>query len=261
MRKTLTTLSFLTVISSQLLAQKVEYKNNIITTDGKDVAKVLKIKDKESFGLTSTFELYSLSGTKLAIATIATDFAEARDDNSSFYYRFSFLPTKQVGIFTLGKLGAEKSFARLIGEGGIVVNDELSEEKINELIARKGRNPIASVEYNLVKRNTMFPISIKQGQIYQGNVLIGDFKDISSKRDFDTYEFSLPSGLVVAKVSFTGGNNAKNCSISTSKDRTTRNESIADAHTTKMVVLSPGEDRNFVVLKRIAGWLVNNKYL
>lgn len=250
-----------TLTLGQLYAQKIDYKNGLINVDGKDIARVVKIKDKATFGLTSTYELQSLSGEKLIVAAISTEFAESRNDNTSHYYRFSFLPANQVGIFSLGKLTTEKSFARLIGESGIVTNNTLDPEKVKELIARKSSNPIASVEYDLVSRNRMMPVMVRDGEVYQGNVLIGNFKDITGRSGTDTYEFSLPTGLIVAKVTFTGGNNAKNASVTTTKDKRTQTASIASPETTKMVILSPGEDRNFVVLKRIAGWLVSNKYL
>jgi len=66
----------------QASAQKIDYKNNVISVDGKDLAKVNRIK--KNFGLTSNFELYSLSGKKLITAEIATDFVAPDNDNSFF---------------------------------------------------------------------------------------------------------------------------------------------------------------------------------
>ena len=253
----------LLLITTSVLAQKVEYKNEMITADGKNIAKVNKIKDKETFGLTSTYELLNLKGEKLAIATISTEFAEQRNDNSNYYYRFSFLPTKQTGIFTLSKLGVEKAFARLMGEGGIIINDQLDAAKIDELIARKGRNPRVYTEYRLVKRYMSIPVTMRDSnRVFQGEH-IGNFKDISrenlTRGNADTYEISLPSGLIVAKVIFTGGENAQNFMVSTFKDNSTRNVSIPFNQTKGIIISS--RDRNESAIKRISIWLVSNGYL
>lgn len=246
-----------------LIAQKINYKSGILQVDEKDVAKVVKIKDKENYGLTSTYELYSLGGEKLALATIATDFKADRGDNTSYYYRVTFLTVNQVGIFSLSKLGPEKSFAKLIGEGGIVVNDQLDSRFVTELIARRGRTPVVQAEYVLIKRNRLFPIVFKDNDIYQDDVLIGQFKDISSRREFDTYEFSIVTGLVAARVNYTGGNGAKNFTVSTTESNSTQNISIKSNGMTygKLLLRSEGMDRNDIVLKRIAKWLVDEEYL
>lgn len=256
-------MAFMVLMAISVLAQKVEYKNGMISAEGKNLAKVNKIKDRENFGLTSTYELVNMKGAKLVIATISTEFAEDRNDNSNYYYRFSFLSTNQTGIFSLSKLGVEKGFARLMGESGIIVNDQLDADKIAELIARKGRTPKVTTEYKLVKRFMSHPVTMRDSnRIFQGDH-IGNFKDISqetSRRgDFDTYEISLPSGLIVAKVTFTGGANTQNFTVSTFKDNSTRNVSIPFQPIKGIVISS--RDRNEPAIKRISNWLVANKYL
>ena len=247
-------------ICSSAFSQKVDYKSNVISIDGKNIATVTKIKNKENFGLTSSFELNSLAGKKLIIATIATDFEPPRNDNSGLYYRFTFLTSGQVGIFGLSTLGPEKSFAKLIGESGIVVNDELDNAKVNEMIAVKGKNPRVKVVYNLVERNRMMNVRVKYSQVLQAEVVVGQFKDVSKGGGYDAYEFSLPSGLIVAKVSFTGGNSAKNCTITTFKDEQTQQVRLSGAYG-ELMVRSEGVDRNTNALEEISRWLVNNSYL
>lgn len=132
---------------------------------------------------------------------------------------------------------------------------------MKEFIARKSSNPVSSGEYELVSRNRMMPVMVRDGQVYQGNVLIGNFKNASSS-NADTYEFSLPTGLIVARVTFTGGNNAQNASVVLTKDKLSRTASIPSQGTYgKTILKSKGVDRNYIVLKRIADWLVTNKYL
>lgn len=260
MKKSLTIISLI-FLTSALYAQKTDYKDGIIhTEDGKELAKVVRIKDKENLGLTSTYELYSMSGEKLIIATVATDFAAERDDNSGYFYRFSFLTADEVGIFSLAKLGTEKAFAKLIGSGNFIIDGKVDTKKLDEFIATKSKNPKTVVEYNLVERNRMFFVNLKNGDIFQGkDIVVGRYKDITNSSNFDTYQFSLPDGLIVAEASFSGGNNAKNCRITTKKDNMTRMVSIATEGKVKMLMNS--DDRNFITIEKIAKWLVKNLYL
>lgn len=260
--KKLTGLFIAIMIAGPLMAQKVNYKSGLLQIDEKDIAKVVKIKDKENFGLTSTYELYSLAGEKLALATIATDFKSDRGDNANYYYRVTFLTVNQVGIFSLSKLGPEKSFAKLIGEGEIVVNDQLDPGLVTELIARRGRTPVIQTEYVIVNRNRFYNIVFKDNDIYQESILIGKFREISTRPEFDTYEFTIATGLVAARVSFTGSNAAVNFTVSTTKDNRTQNVAIKSKDTNvKLFARSEGMDRNDVVLKRITKWLVDQEYL
>jgi hypothetical protein len=248
------------LITSIVSAQKISYKSGVINVDGNDIAKVVKIKDKENLGFTSTFELYAMSGEKLIIAVIATDFVPDRNDNSGLYYRLTFLTTNQVGIFSLSKLWTEKSFVNLIGKSGIIKDDHLDAKMVNEMLALKSKNPEVSVEYHLVKRDRRFPISLKDGGLIdQGRVIIGNFKKVASQGNLDTYEFSLPEGLVVAKVSFVGGN-AKQFLITTYKDKSTANYTIdIDKQYGAMIISSI--DNHEESLIRVTKWLVKREYL
>jgi len=253
-------LAFLVLlIATAVSAQKVDYKSGSLSVDGKEIAKVVRIKDKASFGLTGTYELFSLSGEKLIIATIATDFVPNRHDNSGAYYRFTFLTTNQVGIFSLSSFGPEKSFAKLIGENNIIVDDHLDAKMVTEMIALKGSNPEVNIEYHLVQRDRQFPIFVRDGLVVQGNVTVGKLKNVSTQAELSTYEFSLPEGLVVAKVSFKGGN-AKNFLITTYKDKLTMNYTINIDAGDGAVILTSG-DMNETSLKRAAKWLIKNEYL
>ncbi|MES2107854.1 MAG: hypothetical protein V4577_03845 [Bacteroidota bacterium] len=239
-------------------AQKIEYKNNIINVDGKDIAKVNRIK--QNFGLTSNFDVYSLPGKKLIIATLATEFVPPNGDNSFFYYRLTFLTANQVGIFAVSRLGAEKSFAKLIGGAGIIENDDLVAEKVTEFIAYKSMNPQVAADYSTVRRSYIYPIVLKDDKsITQEDKLIGRFKDVSTSTDLDSYEFSLPNGLTVVKVSFTGGNNAQNFEVYTVKDKNRRIVPIPTKD--KVMLASEGPDRNYIALGRLLKWLVSKDYI
>lgn len=239
-------------------AQKIEYKNNIINVDGKDIAKVNRIK--QNFGLTSNFELFSLAGKKLIIAVIATDFVPPNNDNSFFYYRFTFLTADQVAIFPIAKLGAEKSFVNLIGSANIMSNDDLDPAMVKEFIATKSLNPKVAADYSVVRRSLIYPIVLNEDKtITQERKLVGRFKDVTTDANIDSYEFSLPNGLTVVKVSFTGGNNAQNFEVFTVKDNSRRVVPLPTKD--KVIIASTPSDRNEIALGRILKWMVSKEYL
>ncbi|MBA3971847.1 MAG: hypothetical protein H0X46_06820 [Bacteroidetes bacterium] len=241
-------------------AQKVEYKDDVISVDGSPVATVVSIKDKESMGLTSTFEVLSMTGEKMIIGAYAGELEQDKNNTMDQFYRVTFLTTNQGGIFPVSKLGAEKSFAKMIGKSGIIVNGALDAKMVQEFIAKKGKTPKVAVVYTLVARDKSWPISLKQDKTIEQVKTIGNFKDITVKdAGKDTYQFMLPSGAVVATVSFTGGNNAQTCEMYTHKD--TNKQIVAIPSSDKVDMLASSIDRNQLTLERITKWLVANQYL
>jgi hypothetical protein len=239
-------------------AQEVEYKKGIISVDGKEIAKV-EVK-KENFGLTKSFQVFSMTGTKLIIAVVATEFDQDKNDNSYLFYRLTFLQSNQSGIFKLAALGQEKSFAKLIGSSGIIVGESTSDDKVKEFIAIKGASPSIATDYSTVARNKAWPIELKEDKtIVQDGKIIGSFKPMGSSNGMDHYEFLLPSTVVVAKLSFAGGNNAQNFEAHTIKDSQKRMISIASKD--KVLASAVNIDKNQVTLKKLVKWLVDNQYL
>lgn len=247
--------------TTTLLAQKFEYKDGVLNIDGQDVAKIIKTKDTENLGLTSTFEVTSMSGEKLIIAAWAGEFEQDPNNNMDHFYRLTFLTANQIGIFSVSKLNTEKSFAKLLGKSGIFADGKLDDKKVQEFIAKKGKAPKIAVDYTLVNRNKSWPLNLTSDKtITQDSKVIGNFKDVSVKANgYDTYEFTLPSGVMIAKVTFTGGNNAQNCEMFTLKDNLKRIVPIASAD--KIEFSASSIDRNQWVLERIVKWLVANQYL
>lgn len=239
-------------------AQDVDYKKGLIVVDGQDYAK-LEVT-KQNFGLTKSFEVFSMSGQKLIIAVVATEFEQDKNDNSYLFYRLTFLTANQVGIFKIAALGQEKSFAKLIGTSGIIVKDKLDENKVKEFIASKSVTPRIAVDYTTVNRNRAWPIDIKQDHtIEQNSKTIGSFKNTGSSNGMDFYEIALPSGVTIAKFSFTGGNNAQNMEMFTAKDNLKRIVPITQAD--RILAADASIDKNQFTLKRIVKWLVDNQYL
>ncbi|HRN79715.1 MAG TPA: hypothetical protein PKY29_08765 [Ferruginibacter sp.] len=239
-------------------AQKVEIKKGIVMVDDQPYV-TLEVK-KQNFGLTKSFEVFSMGGKKLIIAAPATEFESDKNDNTYLFYRLTFLTSNQVGIFKVSSLGQEKSFAKLIGQSGIVTGDATDDNKVKEFIASKGASPSIAVDYTMVPRSRNWPISLKEDKtIEQNSKIIGQFKPTGTIREQDYYEFSLPSGVIVAKISFAGGNNAQNMEVFTAKDNLKRVVPMKDDH--KIIVADASIDKNQFMLRRVVKWLVDNQYL
>lgn len=249
---------FALLFSLMANAQKVDYKNGMIQVDGKDWAKMTV--EKRNFGLTKAFEVFSLSGKKIAIAAPATEFEQDKSDNSILFYRVTFLTADQVGIFRVQALGQEKSFAKLLGSSGIMVSDSIDREKVKEFIALRGASPTIKVDYTVVARSRTWPVRLQEDKnIEQEGKIIGSFTPRGTMNGMDNYEFLLPSGVSIAKVSFTGGNNAQNMELFTAKDNQKRVVPIPQGQ--KILAASANIDKNQFTLERIARWLVENQYL
>ena len=243
---------------TSLSAQDVEYKKGMIIVDGNDYARVEV--EKQNFGLTKSFEVFSLSGKKLIIAVVATEFDQDKNDNTYLFYRLSFLTSKQVGIFKVASLGQEKSFAKLIGKSGIIIKDTTNDEKVRDFIAAKGASPRIAIDYSMVPRSLSWPVSINADKtIEQNSKIIGSFKPTGSYNGQDFYEFQLPSGITIAKISFAGGNNAQNMEVFTAKDNNKRIVPMPEKD--KIIVADTSIDKNQFMLKRVAKWLIDYQYL
>jgi hypothetical protein len=256
MKKVLAGTLFL-LICVLCMAQDVEYKKGMIQVNGKDFAKMEVTK--QNFGITKSFEVFSLSGEKIIIAAPATEFEQDKNDNSYLFYRVTFLTANQIGVFKVASLGQEKSFAKLIGASGILVNDKADETKVKEFIALKGAAPRIAIDYTLVNRDKSWPLRLQQDKNFEQNSkIIGSFKATGSSNGADMYEFRLPSGVVIAKVSFTGGNNMQNMEMFTAKDNLKR---IVPMVTKDKIIVADGSiDKNQFALQRVAKWLVDNQY-
>jgi len=254
---------FTVALAYPLSAQKIkgEYNKGSILVNGEEMATMTKTKDTENLGLTSTFEVFSLSGEKLIIGAYAGEFEQDPNDDMNQFYRVSFLTTNQIGIFAVSKLGGEKSFGKLMANSGIFTDSGLDENKVKEFIAKKGKAPKIAIDYSIVGRDRSWPVSLNEDKtIEQQSKTIGSFKDVTvSGKGVDAYEFYLPSGVKIATVHFTGGNNAQNCEMHTMKDNSERTVAIT---TTETITMSASSiDRNQWVLERITKWLIANQYL
>lgn len=238
--------------------QDVDYKKGVIYVDDKEYMK-MEVK-KENFGLTKNFEVFSLSGKKIIIATVATEYDQDKNDNSYLFYKVTFLTSNQVGVFKVPSLSQEKGFAKLIGKSGIMAADTTNDQKVMEFIASKGANPRIAVDYTTVNRNRAWPIELfKGGNIEQNGKIIGQFVPRGSMNGMDYYDFTLPSGVIVAKIGFTGENFAQNMEVFTAKDNLKRMIPIPTKD--KILAADFSIDKNQFTLKRVVKWLVDYQYL
>lgn len=95
--------------------------------------------------------------------------------------------------------------------------------------------------------------------IEQQGKIVGSFKPVSYNNEVANYEFKIPSGVLIARVSFTGGNNAQNFELFTAKDNLKRVVMIPQEQ--KIIVASSNIDQYPMTLQRVAKWLVENSYL
>jgi len=243
-------------------AQKTEYKDGTFTTDGQAVAKMIKSKNAASLGMVNDFEIKNNDGTTLIIAVLADEFPEDPKDNMNYYFKLTFVGLDKTGFFKVSKLGTEKSLGKLLSGAGIFKDGALDQTATFNFIARQGKTPpMKTNDYVLIQRNKSWPIELKEGkQIEQDGKVIGQWIDNTpSGSNVDQYDFALPSGLKVASVSFTGGNNAQSCEMITLKDGRKQNVGIPSSDNVKMLMSSI--DRNQKSLERIVKWLVQNQYL
>lgn len=260
MRKKLFVLALCLLQLHFSFAQEVDYKKGKITVDGKEYMKLEVIK--MNFGLTKNFEVYTLSGTKVVTAEVnATKYESDKNDNSFLYYDVVFLPSQLKAVFKVSSLGQEKSFARLIGGSGILVNDQPDEAKIQAFIKNKAATPVLHVDYTPVPRNRAWPIEIKADrQISQDGKVIGYFVPNGTGADGrDNYQFFLPTGVQLANVAFRGGNNTQEFELYTFKDKYKR--IVAIPQKDKILAADASIDKNYFALKRVVKWLVDNQLL
>lgn len=244
-----------------LQAQKVSYKDNQILIDDQPIASIKSMDSEGTMGIVNDFEIYNMQNQLLIIAAYDSDYPENKNDNMSYHYKLSFVGLDKDGYFKLSKLGTAKSLAKLIGNGGIIKNDMLDNDALFTFIAKNGKAaPAAKVEYVMVQRDRTWPLDFREpGAVEQQSKLIGNYRDVTpSGSNVDYYEFSLPGGLVVAKVNFKEGNDSQVCEITTMKDNLKRAVPTPSKERNVKVLMG---DRNLEVVKRISKWLVDNRYL
>lgn len=242
-------------------AQKASYKDGKILMDDAPIATIKSQASSGTMGMVKDFEVYSMQGQLLLIAAYASEFPEDKNDNTSYYYKLSFPGLDKETYVKLSKLGTEKSLGKLIGNSGIIKADKIDNDALFTFIAKSGKTPPAPpVSYELVQRNKSWPIEMQaEGVISQDGKSIGKFTDVTPKgSNVDYYQFSLPSGLIVAKVNFKDGPNAQVAEITTMKDNIKRPVPIPSQDRITAVLMG---ERNLEVIKRITKWLVSNNYL
>ena len=243
-----------------LTAQKVKLKKDILLIDKVEVAKLTKEKNKAMMGMVSDYTLANLDGDVLLTATYTDLVPEDPNNNMVYFFEFTF-PTlgDKKAYFGLSKLGTSKSLAKLVGKNGLIADGAIDAKALDKLIDKKGKTPEIKQDFTKVNRNRNFPVELREkGEISQVSEVIATYIDRGTQRGQDVYEFYLPNGTLAATIRFADGNNAKTIAVETYEDDRKHNARMDfDGKT----IASAAIDRNYFTLKRIAKWLVENKYL
>ena len=120
------TLLFLSLIVLSAHAQKVSFKDDIVYVDKVSVVKVIGVKNKAMMGLVKDYTVKNMKGVELMAAVYADYMPEDPNDNTIYYFEFTFTDRTDTVIFPLGKLSTDKSLANLIGKNNIIKNDSIS---------------------------------------------------------------------------------------------------------------------------------------
>ncbi len=256
--KKLLPLALLLLIFSTLSAQKVDYKEGLVSVDKQPVARITGTKNAALASLVKDYAVTNLEGKQLFTAIYSDLIPEDPNDNLSFYFEFRFEGLETPAYLPVSKLGGDKTIANHIGNFGLVKNQELDLYAVRALILKKGKTPPYRLKYTMVTRNRQFPIEIREaGQISQASTVVGLFKDQGTQSGLDTYAFQVPDGTTIAIATFAGGNNASNVKIKTLLDNVDHNISTAGDPIQQIAAI----DRNYFIVKKIAKWLVDSGYL
>jgi hypothetical protein len=251
--------SALFCLSVSLFGQKVSVKNGELSIDNKVVALIQAEKNKEMMGLVKDFTVTNPAGELLFIAEYSSEIPEDPNDNLYYYFKFTFPALEEVAWLPVNKMGAEKSVGNLVGKNGLIRDGAIDADALGKLVAKKGKVPEVKEDYTMATRNRAFPVEIREvGKIQQAGELISNYTDKGTIGGSDVYDFYLPSGVLAARVSFSGGNNAPTAVFETMKDKQKRSVNLNVQEKASFVAAI---DRNYLTIKRIANWLVENKYI
>lgn len=255
------TVLILSLCFTSVFAQKVKVKvkNDILLVNDVKTAKIEGTKNKELLGLVKDFTISNMEGKELFTAVYSDLFPESPSDNSSYHFEFNFPSLDKKAYFKISKLGVAKSLGNLIGKNHLIKNGEVNPKALETLIAKKGKTPPIVVTYEMADRPRNFPVELREkGSLSQASTVFCTYRDLGTARGMDIYEFYAPDGTLALTVSFADGNNAQLFIVKTLRDNKENKVSLPTKEKVKFVAAI---DRNYLALKRIGKWIVDNKYL
>lgn len=257
--KRITLLFVFTFISLSVFAQKVKVKNDVLTVDGVEVAKIKGEKNKAALGLVKDYTVSNMKDEVLFTAVYSDLIPENPNDNTKYYFEFNFVSPETTAYLPISKLGVLKSLGNLIGKNGLIKKGAIDEKALNALIKKKGKTPPVVVTYEMADRPRNFPVELREaGELSQASTVFCTFKDRGTVKGMDVYDFYAPDGTLALRVSFADGNNASRYVVETFRDDKDHRVSIAVTEKVKFIAAI---DRNYIAIKRIGKWLVDNNYL
>ncbi|MCB9235824.1 MAG: hypothetical protein H6581_29520 [Bacteroidia bacterium] len=257
MKRTLVLLLSLAVTVS-LFSQSVKLKDGVVLVDNASVAKIESVKNPDLM-LVKDFTVKNMKDEVLFTAKWSDAIPENPNDNTIYYYEFSFVNPAEKAWLPLAKLGTDKSLANLIGKNNLIKANAINAAALKTLISKKGKTPPPRTDYPMVERNRSWPVEIREaGKIQQQSTEVANFTDKGTVGGMDVYEFRVPTGELAAIIKFSGGNNATSFFAETPKDGLKRNVALKRDGTVNQIA---AVDRNYFTLKLLAQWLVDNKYI
>lgn len=259
--KRILTVLILTICFTSTFAQKVKVKvkNDILLINDVKTATIEAEKNKALLGLVKDFTFKNMDGEELFTAVYSDLFPESPDDNTVYHFEFTFPSLDKKAYFKISKLGVAKSIANLVGKNHLIKDGAISEKALSTLISKKGQIPPVVIDYEMADRPRTFPVELRElGSLEQASTSFCTYKDLGTIRGMDVYEFYAPDGTLALTVSFADSNNAQLFIVKTLRDKKEHRVSLPTKEKVKFVAAI---DRNYIALKRIGKWIVDNNYL
>ncbi len=248
----------LLLVSGFAFGQKVDYKEGLVSVDKEPVAKINSARNSAGIPLVKDYFATNLEGQPLFSAVYSDLIPEDPNDNTVFYFEFRFEGLQTPAYLPVSKLGGDKTIANYIGKFALVKNQALDLNAVRALVQQKGKTPPYRLNYDMVARNRQFPVEIREaGKISQASTEIGTFSQVSSDGNSATYVFNTPAGIRIATAVFSGGNNARSVEVVTLRDNVKHTVATPGDNVTMLAAV----DSNYVTVKKIAEWLVQNGFL
>ena len=217
---------------SQLVAQKITQKKDIILVDGKPYLDISKNND----GYKVTYKIKTLD-QKIIILASAT-YGDENENNNDSHFELTFVETNEKAYLNAVLMGMGKQIAKELHSNNVITGNNINNEGKKIFLMLHGKNPKNnrdefntnntnnssnnnnSNNNNLVQRDRNGLIFIFGDKIEQDSKTIGTTTDESVAIQGGirhTYKFYLPNGTMIAEATYTALDSDE-CTIITLKD-------------------------------------------
>ncbi len=146
MQKVITTLVFAIAITAAFAQQKIEYKKNMLSIDGVNVA---KIETVDKFLFTESVSFFNLKGKELIFAKhnhIPIGIGPNGQQTQGTWWELTFLDTKdKLELEEVATFSPVKDLVKFIGKNGLIKADSIDAEAAKTFFVKySGQRPYAS---------------------------------------------------------------------------------------------------------------------